>query len=393
MISREEVFKMVISPPLELGLRSFGVWPGSTFPRLYQFIWAISMILALVLQFWYVIIRIGVASLPELLECICTIFTYIVAFSKLIFFWANRRIFYWILEGIHEDWKENIDADWSRRIIYRKAKLAMVYCNWIMGIDMSTGFFYGMTIITTDSINYWTAADKANVTRNFVIRMELPFDSQATPIYEFVLITQFMNELAMVVVGATVNCVVISLIFHISGQIDIIRERFISLDRNSDSTFSILRSLVSKHQKLIIFSENIEHLFSYIALVQFLFLTLLICCLGLQFVITLDAKPDYLAMILIQLLGYYLTMNLEAFIICYAGEYLSEQSKSIGEAAYNIPWYNMTKRECSILLPVILRSQKQLKITIGKFMDLTLERFASIVKASLSYMSVLYALY
>ncbi|KAL0120391.1 hypothetical protein PUN28_008219 [Cardiocondyla obscurior] len=67
-------------------------------------------------------------------------------------------------------------------------------------------------------------------------------------------------------------------------------------------------------------------------------------------------------------------------------------SKSIANAAYNTFWYNAKPNESRILLILILRSQKQLTITIGKFNNLSLEVFANILKASASYVSVLLAM-
>lgn len=54
------------------------------------------------------------------------------------------------------------------------------------------------------------------------------------------------------------------------------------------------------------------------------------------------------------------------------------QSNAIGDAAYETVWYDLSPRECRILLFVILRSQKRLTITAGKVMDLTLEGFTSV---------------
>jgi len=42
----------------------------------------------------------------------------------------------------------------------------------------------------------------------------------------------------------------------------------------------MVKNLIKKHQKIIIFSEQIEDLYSYIAMVMFVTDTLIICCLG-----------------------------------------------------------------------------------------------------------------
>lgn len=50
----------------------------------------------------------------------------------------------------------------------------------------------------------------------------------------------------------------------------------------------------------------------------------------------------------------------------------------IGDAAYEANWYNSSPTHSRVLLLLILRSQKKLTITIGKFMDLSLERFTTV---------------
>jgi len=41
-----------------------------------------------------------------------------------------------------------------------------------------------------------------------------------------------------------------------------------------------MRSLIIKHQRIIVFAENIENLYTYIALMMLLSDTIIICCLG-----------------------------------------------------------------------------------------------------------------
>lgn len=54
------------------------------------------------------------------------------------------------------------------------------------------------------------------------------------------------------------------------------------------------------------------------------------------------------------------------------------QSKSIGDAVYEMLWYNMPSNDSRILLFMMLRCQKRLTITAGKVIDLTLDGFASV---------------
>lgn len=50
----------------------------------------------------------------------------------------------------------------------------------------------------------------------------------------------------------------------------------------------------------------------------------------------------------------------------------------IGDAAYESLWYDLTPSENRILLFLIMRSQKQLTITVGRFTNLSLQQFANV---------------
>jgi hypothetical protein len=49
-----------------------------------------------------------------------------------------------------------------------------------------------------------------------------------------------------------------------------------------------MKNLIGKHQKIIMFTENIESLYCYIALMQFVSNTLIICSIGFVIVVVRD---------------------------------------------------------------------------------------------------------
>jgi hypothetical protein len=60
-----------------------------------------------------------------------------------------------------------------------------------------------------------------------------------------------------------------------------------------ESVTSMTNKIIRKHQKIIIFSEYIEDLYTYIALVQFISNTLLMCSLGFL-IVTVSKKHQIL---------------------------------------------------------------------------------------------------
>lgn len=75
---------------------------------------------------------------------------------------------------------------------------------------------------------------------------------------------------------------------HVSAQIDIMCHEFKNISENAllhDSTVSLFQMQIERHKKIISFSENIEELFSFIALMQVVWNTLVICFLGFIIII------------------------------------------------------------------------------------------------------------
>ncbi|XP_020289103.1 odorant receptor 4-like [Pseudomyrmex gracilis] len=224
--------------------------------------------------------------------------------------------------------------------------------------------------------------------------MALPFNISTEFSYLTIQSVEFYHLLLLGYGMAAVNLFLITMILHVGGQIDILCEWLTNAFSRNIKHLSeeiSMQSIITKHQQIILFAKKIENLYTYIALVILVSETLIICCAGFIIVTSLDA-PDTAA-ILVKSVFFYMAMNLETFIYCFAGEYLSAKSKLIEIAAYDSVWYDCPATKSRNILFVILRSQKTLTITSGKIMILSLERFASVIKASASYISVLLAMY
>ncbi|XP_028044959.1 odorant receptor Or2 [Monomorium pharaonis] len=293
---------------------------------------------------------------------------------------------------IAADWKESAKDPFSMHMTTNMANLSHRVSNAIIGLHMAAVVTYSLGVVLSN-----TEADNFNMSttpvRQLILRMEFPFDSNSSPVHEFVMIGQFFHLVTQACAIDVLNALIMTLVFHVGGQIDILRERLTNVFSRKnvhDLTRIAINNLIGKHQKIILYIENVESLYCYIALMQFISNTLIICSLGFVIVISING-PDS-STILVKTLLFYIVMNLEAFSFCFAGEYLSTKSQHIADAAYGSFWYDMHVNESQMISFLILRSQKRLTVTIGKIMDLSLERFTSIVKASASYVSVLLAM-
>ncbi|XP_018401480.1 PREDICTED: uncharacterized protein LOC108778726 [Cyphomyrmex costatus] len=249
-----------------------------------------------------------------------------------------RRIFFDVLQMMSEDWQVHTSNPYNSRIMTNVANVARRTSRWIVGMQIGSATFYSVGVLAANA----NSPEKLEpYARELILKMEFPFNISTDFIYATVQTVQFYH-LFLVACGITIiNSLLVTLILHICGQIDILREWLTNIfSKNSTNSLDeiTMQSLIIKHQRIIIFAESIETLYTYIALMMLLSDTIIICCLG--------------------------------FIIA--------TSKMIGSAAYDSLWYDFSIKESRTLLFLILRSQKRLTITSGKIVDLSLERFTSV---------------
>ncbi|XP_011065037.1 PREDICTED: odorant receptor 22c-like [Acromyrmex echinatior] len=259
-------------------------------------------------------------------------------------------------------------ADWREAAISEihtmrnKANLSRHFSNVIIGLHSAAAFSYGIGVLVSHSNDYNIDGDKTPA-REFTLKLQLPFESDKSPRYELVMCLEFCHQLASSAMTGVLNSLIVTLILHASGQIEILCDalRDVSSDKNNQ------RFVISIMKELIGF--------------------MIVTSISTQDSDTIDSSS------LMKAIVFYMAATVEAFIFCFCGEYLSAKSKMISDAAYESIWYDFKPNECKLILFIILRSQRRLTITAGKIMDLSLEGFTSIIKASVSYISLLHAMY
>ncbi|KAL0134021.1 hypothetical protein PUN28_001133 [Cardiocondyla obscurior] len=365
-----------VSRLVNIGLRAYGIWPYLPFTVLVRFFWVVILSVVQVFQYRYVVTHFQRGNFSDLMDGVSSTMAYSLLIVKLSILWVNQRTFFNILQMMALDWKKCVLTDCSLRITISRAKLSHRFSNYIIVLQLIAIILYccGVLAVNTGDIQ------RLNVSaREHILKMKLPFRIDTSPMYVLTMVFEFIH-LTMVAGGiALINSLIVILIVHIGGQIDILRDWLLkTFSKNVAHIVDkvTIKTLIEKHQQIIIFSKNIENLFTYIVLMLFVSDTLIICCLGF-IIVTSIGTPNGPA-ILVRSVLFYVVINVEAFTYCFAGEYLNAKGKMIGDAAYDSLWYDGTTKKSRIVLFIILRSQKQLTITIGKIMDLSLERFASV---------------
>ncbi|KAF3054429.1 Odorant receptor 162 [Nylanderia fulva] len=380
-----------ISPSLKIGLQMLGMWPNVPYSIIYWLMYMLSLLIVQYYQYLYVINHFKMSEIWNLVDSLPVTLDYTLTLFKMTNFWIYRR-FHQILIAMDNDWRECINVEQHFCVMSNKANISHFYSNAILSFNVIAGTLY---IVGDYAIHFIYLVDDYNSTlRQLPIRIQLPFDFEQSPIFELLAVILFLHVMLHMYTFTVLNGLIITLVLHVSGQIDIICQEFKNISEKSSlygSSAFVLGVLINKHNKVISFSNNIGKLFSFVALMQVVWNTFVLCSLG--FIIVISINNGAGIVVIVKTICAYVAVIIEVFMICFAGEYLSFKSISIADAAYETLWYNMPLNQSKVITSIIMRSHRRLAITAGKMMDMSFETFSSIVRASASYISVLYAMH
>ncbi|XP_076640936.1 odorant receptor 10-like isoform X8 [Halictus rubicundus] len=368
-----------ISQSVKYGLHFIGIWPGTPFPVLRKVFWLLSTVFCQIYQYKYMITHFKTEGFIEMIDSLSVALTYSLMIGKLFVAWINHGVLREILSTMEDDCAKYAEFD-RNNVISKTGDLSFLLTTTIPALYMIS--------VTCNAVGT-LAIPQSNESnsRQLLINMDMPFDTNQSPTYELVLAAQIVYQVMSAYTFSMFSAFLLMTILHAGCVIDILCNiiRHISSQEGGQFRFVAIR-----HQEIILFTQRIERLFTYIALCQLLTNTLIICCLGFLFITALQVENG-LPLILKSFL-FYVVICLEIFVYCFAGEYLNTKSKMIVDAICETTWYDLQPTTSRRLVLLILKSQKGLPLTFGKFSSLSLQSFANIMKASASYMSVLLAM-
>ncbi|XP_032669884.1 odorant receptor 22c-like [Odontomachus brunneus] len=376
-----------ISPLLKVGLQFLGAWPGMPFATINRLVYMSSILIMQYFQYLYVFAHCKPGELQNLMDGLPPAFDYSLTLMKLVTLWTNDRVVREMLNHMDTDWRKCVERD--LHVMTTKASISHFCTNVMMSFNMFVGALY----FVGDYVIGMVHLGDNDTSRPFPMKLLYSSEAEQSPMYELLVVFLFVHVMLNTYTIAVLNALIVTLVLHASGQIDILCQQLrtisekVSYYRSSDHTLGML---IERHNKVIVFSKNMDKLFSFMALMQIFWNTLVICALSLLVISSIHNDTGVGMVKAACACG---AIMVEIFIFCFAGEYLNLKSRLLADAAYDSLWYNMSSNVSKSILFVIMRSQKQLSITAGGMANLSLEVYASIMKTSASYVSVLYAMY
>ncbi|GJQ74074.1 hypothetical protein Trydic_g18996 [Trypoxylus dichotomus] len=145
-----------------------------------------------------------------------------------------------------------------------------------------------------------------------------------------------------------------------------------------------LRSAAFYHQEIIQLTERFEYLFNLLVLAVYIGDGIVIC-----FAMYLSTVATFGLSKIISEITYLLGIIVQLGLYCYYGNELTLASDTISFACYNANFVGTTISFQKGLLQIMMRSQRPIILTAGKFANLCLSAFVTVMRASYSYFMVM----
>nr|WKW84791.1 odorant receptor coreceptor [Nephotettix cincticeps] len=147
---------------------------------------------------------------------------------------------------------------------------------------------------------------------------------------------------------------------------------------------SAIKYWVERHKHVVKHVANTGDAYGSALLLHMLTSTVTLTLLAYQ-----ATKIDKIDMFSITVIGYLFYSLAQVFVFCIHGNELIEESASVMEAAYSCHWYDGSEEAKTFVQIVCQQCQKSLTVSGAKFFTVSLDLFASVLGAVVTYFMVL----
>ncbi|KAH0954170.1 OrU18, partial [Eciton burchellii] len=372
-------------------LTSIGLWPksgrsvwGKIACNLHAFIVFLMIFVIILIPAMHSLIRIrsNIMLVIDNLQFTMPISTVLL---KIVIIWWKKEAIALLINMIMNDWAKPKTA-WDRTIMITRAQTARIIttcCYCVMGISISIAIIlpaYGYSLRYLSNI---TDPGKPLPLQTYYV-----YDITKSPQYEVTFIMQALTMILCTLPYTGVDTFLALLIFHICGQLDILKNRITRLHKFANYV-DALNSCVIDHTRILRAIIVIEDTFNILLLALFVYFGTLFAFYGFL-ILSLLEDGAYLSIFRVV---YLITILINTFghmcIYCAVGEMLVSQCNQIHYAVYSNKWYTMKSRNAQCLILLMIRSKEPIYITAGKIFPMTMSTFCNLIKTSAGYVSVL----
>ncbi|KYM88526.1 Putative odorant receptor 13a [Atta colombica] len=199
---------------------------------------------------------------------------------RIIIFWWKKEAIEPIMNMIVEDWVKLKNTE-ERSIMIRRAQSARIiitfaYC--IMGI----GCFF-LIVLPSFGISMRDTTNITDPGRPMPLQTYYIYDVTKSPQYELTFISQSIYIIIAMMSYSGIDNFLGLLVFHICGQLDILKNRLTNLDKCKNS-HKILNNCITRHRRLLRVIDIIEDTYNVILLFLFVYFAILFAFYGFRII-------------------------------------------------------------------------------------------------------------
>ncbi|KYN43792.1 Odorant receptor 43a, partial [Trachymyrmex septentrionalis] len=294
---------------------------------------------------------------------------------KFIILWFHKKELEPVINMIVEDWLRTKTVQ-ERDTMVKQARIARIMV--MFGCTMMT---LACIILIIPPCFGYTTRYLTNLTdpgRPMLVQTYYFRDITETPLYEIVISAQAISIIMAAISYTGVDTFLCLLVFHICAQMEILKERFLSLNNFKDFDIGLSFNL-KDHLRLIRSVDIIDNTFNLMLLTLLVFFAMLFCLQGFLIVNIIDGSGEGVSIMRIcWLVSILINTFAHMCLYCVVGEILIAKGEGIFYAAYNYTWYLRTPNEAKNLMLIMIRAERPLYITAGKIFPMTLSMFCSV---------------
>uniref|UniRef100_A0A1I8M981 Odorant receptor n=1 Tax=Musca domestica TaxID=7370 RepID=A0A1I8M981_MUSDO len=308
-------------------------------------------------------------------------YTNVLTVVKITTFLFYKWRFAALMEKLESMYHE-LQEEESKAILKTSNRYAIILVN-IYGNSVGLTGLYFMVAPILKIV--WSKIRNTELQLELPMPMRFPFDFESSPGYEVCYIYTGLVTLSVMTYAIAIDGLFISFTINLVGHLKTL-QHFIqskSFEQNDEDVHKQISFYIRYHNLILHLYQEVRQIYSPIVFGQFLITSLQVCVIVYQMVTHINTF-----LVFVINCTFLLSILLQLFIYSYGGEILKNESLMVGVSVQLSNWYNLKPRHRRMLWLLMLRSQRG-AIIRGGFYEASLANFMTILKAALSYITLI----
>ncbi|XP_077259540.1 odorant receptor 9a-like isoform X2 [Temnothorax americanus] len=276
----------------------------------------------------------------------------------------------------------------QRAIMRKHAFMGRFVCCFMLSFSYFGSIIYVLIPLLGDNVNKQINVTNEDAVLNYPMpsRCALEYLHAPTSMHRILCLIQTIS----LILGSTANqgtdCMFLNITLHVCGQVEVLKAKFFEFDVTTPKVYERFIALIKRHSYLIRMATQLADTVNFVLLIQLFIISIQLCIMDFQFILALKVNNVVMAgkSVIVQS-----TFLLQLTLYSFIGDYLKSQMEEIGLSIYQNAWYNLPADLTKNLIFIIMRTQSPVMLQAGHFIVINLSTYMSILRASISYLSVI----